>query len=273
MRREIEIFRHNYQAWVPLPQTLDDTHVHDVIIVGGGLYGLGLAWGLMRAKVTNILIVDRSPAGHEGPWSTYARMKTLRTAKELSGIEFGIPSVSVRAYWEARFGRAAWDELERIPRVEFMQYLQWFRAVLELPLSNETEAVSIGGHGNGKSNDDLARVTVLRNGQQQVLLARRVVLATGLLGSGGPRLPADLCVDLPAERWAHSTDDIDFDRWQRADVGVLGAGASAFDNAIRVAESGAATVRQFCRRPELPWLTAKIRFRERWIHAPFRRFF
>ncbi|MFT5448436.1 MAG: cation diffusion facilitator CzcD-associated flavoprotein CzcO [Gammaproteobacteria bacterium] len=251
VRHEIEIFRHNYQPWVPLPKTNGGQTVHDAIIVGGGLYGLGLAWGLMRAKVTNILVVDRAPAGKEGPWATFARMKTLRTAKQLTGIEFGIPSLSLRAYWEARFGHAAWHELERIPRVEWMQYLQWFRAVLEMPMSSDTKVLSIDGDA------ELARVTVQRNGQQDVLLARRVILATGLLGSGGPNIPADLIANLPAERWAHSTDEIDFARWQGADVGVLGAGASAFDNAIVALESGAAKVRQFCRRPELPWLNAK----------------
>jgi len=102
LRYEIDVFRHNYQPWVPLPHERDGKPVLDVLIVGGGLYGLGLAWGLMRAKVTNIRVVDQAPAGKEGPWVTFARMKTLRTAKELTGMEFGIPSLAVRAWWEAR---------------------------------------------------------------------------------------------------------------------------------------------------------------------------
>ncbi len=251
VRLEIDIFRHNYQPWVPLPATVDGQPVYDVVIIGGGVYGLGLAWGLMRSKVTNIQVVDRSPAGREGPWATYARMKTLRTAKELTGIEFGIPSVSARAYWEARFGSASWQAISHVPRPEWMQYLEWFRAVLDIPVSNETEVVSIDGDA------ELVRIVTRRDGEEQTLLARRVILATGLLGSGGPKVPTGLTDHLPPDRWAHSTDEIDFTRLHGADVGVLGAGASAFDNAIATAENGATTARLFCRRAELPWFNAK----------------
>ena len=97
VHHEIELLRHNYQPWVPPTTDENDRPVLDVLVIGGGLYGLGLAWGLMRAKVTNILVVDQAPTGREGPWTTFARMKSLRTPKELSGIEFGIPSLSVRA--------------------------------------------------------------------------------------------------------------------------------------------------------------------------------
>ncbi|MEK9724091.1 MAG: NAD(P)-binding domain-containing protein [Rhodospirillaceae bacterium] len=251
VRYELDVFRHNYQPWVPPAPAIDGQPVLDVLIVGGGLYGLGLAWGLMRAKVTNIAVVDRAPAGREGPWVTFARMKTLRTAKELTGIEFGIPSLSVRAYWEARFGAAAWAALDRIPRVEWMDYLDWFRAMTEIPVRNETEVIAIDGDAA------MARVTVSRDGATETLHARRVILATGLLGSGGPHVPEGLTDGLPRERWAHSSDPVDFTRLRGADVGVLGAGASAFDNAITAAETGAAGAWLFCRRPELPWLSVK----------------
>ena len=251
VRHEIDLLRHNYQPWVPPAADADGQPVLDVLIVGGGLYGLGLAWGLMRAKVTNILVVDREPAGREGPWMTFARMRTLRTAKELTGIEFGIPSASVRAYWEAKFGPASWQALPRIPRVEWMAYLEWFRRVLDIPVRNETEVLSIDGDA------DLVRVEVRRNGETSVLRARRVVLATGLIGSGGKHIPDGLTDNLPPERWAHAADDIDFTTLKDAEVGVLGAGASAFDNAITAAEHGARRAVLFCRRPELPWLSAK----------------
>ena len=97
VRHELDILSHNYKPWVPPAKGPHSEPVLDVLIVGGGLYGLGLAWGLLRSKVTNILVVDQASTGREGPWTTFARMKTLRTAKQLTGIEFGIPSVSVRA--------------------------------------------------------------------------------------------------------------------------------------------------------------------------------
>jgi FAD-dependent urate hydroxylase len=251
VHRELDIFRHNYQPWVPPAPDVDGAPVHDVLIVGGGFYGIGLAWGLIRSKVTNILVVDAAPQGRAGTWMTFARMKTLRTAKELTGIEFGIPSVSVRAYWEARFGHASWEALDRIPRQEWFQYLEWYRNILDIPVQNNTKVVSIDGDA------ELARVSVERNGVLETILTRRVILATGLLGSGGARVPADIVKSLPDDRWAHSTDEIDFTRWRDADIGVLGAGASAFDNAITALENGAANASLFCRRPELPWLSAK----------------
>lgn len=251
VRHELEIFRHNYQPWVPPAPDVDGQPVLDVLIVGGGLYGLGLAWGLIRSKVTNILVVDRAPRGREGPWMTSARMRTLRTAKQLTAIEFGIPSLSVQAYWEAKFGREAWEELDRVPRVEWFRYLEWFRDTLDLPVRNDAEVVAVDGDAA------LVRVTIRRNGTEETLLTRRLVLATGLLGSGGPHVPATLVETLPADRWAHSSDEIDFARWQGADVGVLGAGASAFDGAITALDSGAASAALFCRRPEVPWLSAK----------------
>ncbi len=251
VRREIDIFRHTYQPWVPPAADVNGKPVADVLIVGGGLYGMGLAWGLMRSKVTNIVVVDQAPRGQEGIWTTTARMKTLRTAKQLTGIEFGIPSLSVQAYWEAKFGRAAWEALDRVPRLEWFRYLEWFRDVLDIPIRNNTEVVGIDG------DSDLVRVTVRQDGKMETLLTRRLIIATGLLGSGGAHVPAGLVENLPADRWAHSSDDIDFTRWQGADVGVLGAGASAFDSAITAIENGAAGAWLFCRRPELPWLSAK----------------
>jgi cation diffusion facilitator CzcD-associated flavoprotein CzcO len=251
VHREIDIFRHSYQPWVPPAADVDGKPVVDVLIVGGGLYGMGLAWGLIRSKVTNIMVVDQAPSGQEGIWMSSARMKTLRTAKQLTGIEFGIPSLSVRAYWEAKFGRASWEELDRIPRLEWFRYLEWFRDVLDLPVRNKTEVVSVDGDAN------LVRVTVRQDGNEETLLTRRLIMATGLLGSGGAHIPAGLIKDLPADRWAHSSDEIDFTRWRDAEVGVLGAGASAFDNAITAIENGAANASLFCRRPELPWLSAK----------------
>ena len=39
----------------------------DVLIVGGGQSGIAIAFGLLRATVTNILVVDREDAGRRVP--------------------------------------------------------------------------------------------------------------------------------------------------------------------------------------------------------------
>ena len=53
-----------------------------MLIVGAGQSGLVTAFGLMRERVRNILVIDRAPEGKEGPWVTFARMPTLRSPKD-----------------------------------------------------------------------------------------------------------------------------------------------------------------------------------------------
>ena len=43
--------------WVR-PREHADGHVYDVVIVGGGQSGLGAAFGLLRERISNIVIID-----------------------------------------------------------------------------------------------------------------------------------------------------------------------------------------------------------------------
>ncbi|MGH7043990.1 MAG: FAD-dependent oxidoreductase, partial [Acetobacteraceae bacterium] len=52
--------------------------------------------------------------------------------------------------------------------------------------------------------------------------------------------------------WAHSAEDIDFAALRGRRVGVIGAGASAMDNAATALEAGAAGLDLFIRRPDIP---------------------
>lgn len=90
--------------WVR-PLTHPEGHVYDAIIVGGGQSGLAIAFGLMRERISNILVIDENPEGYEGPWETYARMVTLRTPKHLTSVDLGVPSLTFRSWWEAQFGQ------------------------------------------------------------------------------------------------------------------------------------------------------------------------
>ena len=60
----------------------------------------------------------------------------------------------------------------------------------------------------------------------------------------------DFVAALPLHRRAHAADEIAFDKLRGGVVAVLGAGASAFDNAAAALEAGAAEVHLFCRREE-----------------------
>src|SRR6185312_591423 len=87
--------------------------------------------------------------------------------------------------------------------------------------------------------------------KEETLLARRVVLATGIEGSGEWEVPRMISDALPRRFYAHTRWDIDFEALRGKRIAVLGAGASAFDNAATALERGAREVRLFFRRRQL----------------------
>ena len=134
----------------------------------------------------------------------------------------------------------------RIPRQDWMNYLVWFRETLDLPVRNQVRLTRI------EPRDDLVAAHLATPNGPQVALTRKLVLANGLSGAGAIRVPEVVRANLPRDAWAHTTEPIDFTRVAGRRVAVLGAGASAFDNAATALESGAARVDIFFRRSELP---------------------
>ena len=109
--------------------------MRDVLIIGAGLSGLCTAAAPRFLGVNDVEVLDRAPAGLEGPWITSARMNTLRTPKEATGPPLGVPSLTPRA-WYARALAPRPEKVERIPRSTWMEYLVWYRRVLGLPVRN-----------------------------------------------------------------------------------------------------------------------------------------
>ncbi|HMK78045.1 MAG TPA: NAD(P)/FAD-dependent oxidoreductase [Xanthobacteraceae bacterium] len=217
----------------------------DVAVIGAGMAGLAASFALKCLAVRSLKMFDRSPAGFEGPWATYARMETLRSPPELSGPSFGFSNLTFRAWFEAQFGLAAWRQVHRIPRLQWMDYLRWYRRVIDVPVENDTELTDIGG-------DDKFVILTLRSPTgTRKLAARRVVLANGRDGLGGPYTP-EMFRGLDKRFVRHSVEDIDFDALRGKVVGVIGAGASAVDNAAEALEHGAARVAMMIRRPDMP---------------------
>lgn len=242
---DLEAVEYPPRAWVPPRLGPDGRPVLDAVVVGAGLSGLSIAFGLLRRRVSNILVIDRAPQGHEGPWATYARMDTLRSPKTLSGLDYGVPSLTYRAWHVAAYGAASWRALDKIDRRDWMAYLAWYRAVLDLPVANETALVGIG-EGSGHLVLD-----VLRQDRPERLYARKLVLATGIDGSGRPVVPP-MVAALPAALWHHSAavpDDLPFAGRR---IAVIGAGASGFDAAVHALRGGAAAVVLHARRAVLP---------------------
>jgi FAD-dependent urate hydroxylase len=224
----------------------------DVLIVGAGQSGIAIASALLRSAISNVLVVDRAPRGQEGPWLSYARMHTLRSPKTYTGPDLDLPSLGYQAWHEAVYGSAAWNTLDQIRRQDWAAYLTWVRDTVAVPVRNDAAVIDIGPAGGG-----LLAVTLASG---DVLFARKVVLATGQDGAGVWWMP-DFIAALPERLRAHAADPIDFGRLRGRRVAVLGAGASAFDNAAMALEAGAEAVDVFCRRPEpqvvqpFRWLT------------------
>ncbi|WP_234731616.1 flavin-containing monooxygenase [Acidocella facilis] len=250
VRHDLACLDYPARPWVR-PHRHPEGHVYDVLIVGGGQSGLAAAFGLMREKVENILVLDENPEGQEGPWVTYARMVTLRTPKHLISVDLGVPSLTFRAWWEAQYGAEGWEALGKIPRAAWMRYLIWYRRILGIPVRNEAKVTLIEPVQRG-----LFRV----HAGGSALLARKVVLATGIQGGGEWHTP-DFIKTLPKSRYAHTSEAVDYAAMQGKRIGILGGGASAFDNAQFALGEGVGRVQVFIRKPALPKINP-IRFME-----------
>jgi FAD-dependent urate hydroxylase len=233
------------RQWMPAPQVEGGQPVHDVVIIGAGQAGLAAAVGLMHLGI-QATVLDRAPLDFEGPWATTARMEELRSPKELLGPAMGLPALTFRAWFEAQFGLAAWSAMDKIPRLQWMDYLRWYRRVMKIDVRNATAVTAVTPRA-----DKRVQLSLQTPSGASSLLARRVILATGRDGLGGPIVP-DIIKTLPQHLWAHSSDSFDYAALKGMRVGVIGAGASSMDSAATALEAGAASVDLLIRRADLP---------------------
>ena len=186
IRRDLEMLQYPPSDWVIPRQTNNGQPVLDVAVIGGGMCGLVATFALLRAGVSNIRTFDSNEEGREGPWPKYARMETLRSPKTLAGPALGLPSLTFQAWYEAQWGRGAWDELGRIPTQTWMDYLIWYREVLSLKIENRTsvEQIEVADHGfNLKTKYGVI---------EKEIPVRKIILATGREGMAEPRIPSPL---------------------------------------------------------------------------------
>lgn len=215
---------------------------HDVAIIGGGQSGITTAHALLRAGVANVTVVDSGRQDADLAWQSRARMRTLRTAKTISGPELGNPALSFRAWYESHHGADAFDDIDRIPTSDWADYLSWFREQTGIAVRRGIRVIDIAPGTTG------LRLTLQQDGRRWTEHTRKLVLAGGVSGTGGPHIPAELR-GLPNRFWAHTSDLIDFDALHGKSVAVLGAAASAYDAAATALEAGATEVHVYTRRP------------------------
>ena len=110
-------------------------------------------------------------------------MNVLRTPKTLPGPELGIPALGFQAWYEARNGGAAYDAFARIPREAWAEYLAWYRRFLGIAVRYRTRLARIEPSGRAFP------AASGRRGRRGVETARKVILANGVAGNGGPYIP------------------------------------------------------------------------------------
>lgn len=231
-------------SWVKPRSGPDGADALNVLIVGAGQGGLALGFQLQRERVDKVAILDRAPPEGRGPWKTYGRMITLRSPKMTTGPDLDVPALTFQSWYEAQHGTAGWEALGKIPKEMWADYLCWYERVLGLPVRSPAEVVAIRP-GAGMVAVDVRSPTGL-----ETLHARHVVLATGIESTGRWWMPEFLAA-LPHGLCNHAGDDIDFQNLRAKRVAILGAGASAFDNAATALEAGAGEVHLFWRRSEI----------------------
>jgi len=247
IQREFGYLNYPADNWVKPARASDGGDILDVAIIGGGMCGMAVAFGLMREGVRNFRIFDRQDKNFEGPWLTTARMKTLRSPKHLTGPHMGLPNLTFQAWFRAQWPTKEWEDLVHIPREMWMDYLNWYRQVLNIPTENNTALSAIEAEGN------FLRLHFEKEGKVFAHLTRRVVMATGRAAFGGIRLPEPF-KDVPRSLYAHTEDTIDFNRLKDKRVIVIGGAASAVDAAAVALETGAREVHLLVRSPEIPRL-------------------
>ena len=234
------------REWVPERRADGDKPMPDVVIVGAGLSGLSIAFGLKRQGVSRVKVIDAALPGAEGPWVTSARMRTLRSPKTLTGPDLGVPSLTYRAWHEASYGTESWQKLDLINRMDWMAYLIWFRRIVGLDVQNNVRLLEIsdgGGH---------LLLGVETDGERKTIACRKIVLATGLEGAGGLHVPDHISTALPRDRWTHSGELLDVAALKGKDIGIIGAAASSFDWAVAALEEGAKSATLLARAEEFP---------------------
>lgn len=222
----------------PSPWNKKEPAVLTVGIIGAGMAGIAAAFALLQQGIVDFQIFDAAEEGLEGPWVTYARMNILRSGKQLTGPANAFPLLTFHAWYEAQYGELAWEELYKIPRSQWMDYLNWFRKVLNLPVNNGVYIQKI---------DTSASPLKLVSSECEIPV-RKIVLATG---RGVAQFP-DFMKGIPRDFYAHTMDSINFKRLKDKTIGIIGGGASAFDAASTMLEEGALEATILIRRKDIP---------------------
>ena len=192
----------------------------DVLVVGAGQAGLGVAQRLRRQQHLSVLVLDAHPVGHtwRERWDSL-QLFTPRRFSRLPGLRF--PAGPTRSP----------------SRLEMADYLQQYAVRFALPVRTGVQVQRLTGSGGGF----LARTTA------GDLVARQVVLATGPFRR--PHVPEASGGLDPSVRQVHSSAYRRPQDLPPGEVLVVGGGNSAAQLALELAATHDVTVAS----PGEPW--------------------
>ena len=204
----------------------------EVVVVGAGPYGLGVAAHLRTAGI-GVTIVGRPMSF----WQEHMpRDMLLRSAWVACSIGRRGGDASLEAYRLAQNP----DLGSPVPLSAFLSYAGWYRE----QMVGEVDQRLVRWIDAGASGFALG----LEDGSE--LRGKRVVVAGGIAPFA--HRPAELN-GLRPELVSHTADHVGFDGFAGKRVTVVGGGQSAIESAALLAESGA-TVDVVVRAPHVHWL-------------------
>ena len=216
---------------VPRPASL----VADVAIIGAGPYGLSLAAHLRRSRLT-VRVFGRPMGVWRDRMPRGMHLKSEPFASDLYDPERAYPLSAFYAERNMPYS----DVGKPVPLDIFCEYGLEFQRRFVPDL--DTRLVSgLRRSGRGNSHFELT----LEDGT--TAFARRVVVAVGV--SHYDHIPDEFS-HLTSDRLSHSATAGDLKRFEGGRSAVIGAGASAIDTAVALAEAGAKT-HLITRRPRL----------------------
>lgn len=247
VEKELNYIKHPNRTWLEKSYTDTQEPILDVAIIGGGQTGLTMAFSMMLHNIDNIKVYDENKENASGAWINFARMKTLRTPKSTTGPDLGIPVLSVQCWYEANFGVKKWENLKYIPRLVWHDYLNWYRKVLNLPVSFESNVGAI----EWDEINHCFKLPILRQGKLVHEYAKKIIYATGLQGSGEWMIPDFVRENVKEEYYAQAICNIPKEKLKNKRIAILGAGPNAFDLTLFSAKAGAKSITLFSKREKL----------------------
>lgn len=215
-----------------------------IVIIGAGMSALCLAFAL-KIKGIPCILFEKKEEGYEGAWLSPALMENLRSPKNLTGPALISPSLTFQAWYKAQFGVTQWNELEKIPRVTWHRYLQWFKTIIAPKIYYKHELIDLVVERKS------IKLTFKKENEEQIYTAEHCVLAMGMDSLSSPNIP-DYASHLPQKFWEHSYAGTDYTRFKGKNIGVVGSSAGAMDSAATALEHGAEVVEILCRTDDFP---------------------